>query len=133
MNATQAVLDWITAHPYQTAFHVVNGVIICTPAAATVPFLSALGFGATGPIAGRFGAQHSRVGNRTHTLTQPSGSAAASVQSFFSFVPAGGLFATAQSAAMGGYGASVAAGAAQAGAVLSSTTAWLRGRNSTAG
>lgn len=58
MNATQAVLDWITAHPYQTAFHVVNGVIMCTPAAATVPFLSALGYGASGPIAGTFGAQH---------------------------------------------------------------------------
>ncbi|OSS48383.1 hypothetical protein B5807_07818 [Epicoccum nigrum] len=112
MNATQAVLDWITAHPYQTAFHVVNGVIICTPAAATVPFLSALGYGATGPIAG---------------------STAASIQSFFSFVPAGGLFATAQSAAMGGYGVSVAAGAAQVGAALSSTTAWLLGRNSTVG
>jgi hypothetical protein len=58
MNATQAVLDWISAHPYQTAFHVANGVIMCTPAAATVPFLSALGYGATGPIAGMFGAQH---------------------------------------------------------------------------
>lgn len=52
MNSTQAVLDWITAHPYQTAFHVVNGVIICTPAAATVPFLAALGFTAAGPAAG---------------------------------------------------------------------------------
>ncbi|KAF2995995.1 hypothetical protein E8E13_000584 [Curvularia kusanoi] len=112
MNATQAVLDWIAAHPYQTAFHVVNGVIICTPAAATVPFLSALGFGATGPVAG---------------------STAASVMSYFSFVPAGGIFATAQSAAMGGYGASLAAGAAQAGAALSSIAAWLLGRNVTVG
>ncbi|KAH6625796.1 hypothetical protein C7974DRAFT_312821 [Boeremia exigua] len=112
MNATQAVIDWISAHPYQTAFHVVNGVIICTPAAATVPFLSALGFGATGPI---------------------SGSAAASVMSYFSIVPAGGVFATAQSAAMGGYGAGLAAGAAQVGAALTSATAWLLGRNATAG
>ena len=53
MNVTQTVLDWIAAHPYQTAFQIVNGVIICTPAAATVPFLAALGFGANGPIAGR--------------------------------------------------------------------------------
>jgi hypothetical protein len=53
MNATQAVLDWIAAHPYQTAFQIVNGVIICTPAAATVPVLAALGFGANGPIAGK--------------------------------------------------------------------------------
>jgi hypothetical protein len=63
MNATQAVLDWITAHPYQTAFHIVNGVIICTPAAAAVPFLSALGYGATGPIAGMFGSSISRDGD----------------------------------------------------------------------
>jgi hypothetical protein len=53
MNVTQAVLHWIAAHPYQTAFQIVNGVIICTPAAATVPFLAALGFGANGPIAGK--------------------------------------------------------------------------------
>ena len=53
MNASQAVLDWIAAHPYQTAFQVVNGIIICTPAAATVPVLAALGFGTNGPIAGK--------------------------------------------------------------------------------
>lgn len=53
-GTAQVVLDWITAHPYQTAFHIVNGVIICTPAAATVPFLSAMGFGTAGPIAGVF-------------------------------------------------------------------------------
>ncbi|KAJ4358850.1 hypothetical protein N0V95_002703 [Ascochyta clinopodiicola] len=51
MNATRVVLAWIAAHPYQTAFQVVNGVIICTPAAATVPLLAALGFGAAGPAA----------------------------------------------------------------------------------
>ncbi|KAJ4986142.1 hypothetical protein SVAN01_08406 [Stagonosporopsis vannaccii] len=112
MNATQAVLDWIAAHPYQTAFHVVNGVIICTPAAATVPFLSAMGFSSAGPVVG---------------------STAASIMSYFSFVPAGGVFATAQSAAMGGYGASIAAGAAQAGAALTSTAAWLWERNTSVG
>lgn len=53
--------------------------------------------------------------------------------SYFNFVPAGGIYATAQSAAMGGYGASVAAGAAQAGALVSSATAWLMGRNGTVG
>lgn len=71
MNATQAVLDWITAHPYQTAFHVVNGVIICTPAAATVPFLSALGYGASGPIAGMFGVRHFAQSNTSSdTITR---------------------------------------------------------------
>jgi len=47
---------------------------------------------------------------------------------YFGLVPAGGLYATLQSAAMGGYGASVAAGAAQAGAVASSAAAWVFGR-----
>ena len=62
-----------------------------------------------------------------------AGSTAASVMSYFSFVPAGGIVATAQSAAMGGYGVGIAAGAAQAGAVLSSSAAWLLGRNKTIG
>jgi hypothetical protein len=53
MNATQAVLNWIAAHPYQTAFQVVNVIVICTPTAATLPVLAALGFGANGPIAGK--------------------------------------------------------------------------------
>ncbi|KAF2852674.1 hypothetical protein T440DRAFT_466798 [Plenodomus tracheiphilus IPT5] len=107
MAAPQALLNWIAEHPYQTFFHVVNGVVLLTPAAATVPIFSALGLSAGGPVAG---------------------SAAASIMSYFSFSPAGGIYAMAQSAAMGGYGASVAAGAAQAGAVVSSAAAWMLGR-----
>jgi hypothetical protein len=110
MAATQPLLGWIAAHPYQTMFHVVNGVVLLTPAAATVPFFNALGLSAGGPVAG---------------------SAATSIMSFFGYVPAGGIYATAQSAAMGGYGASIAAGAAQAGAMMSSGAAWLFGRNGT--
>jgi hypothetical protein len=49
---TTAVLEWIAAHPYQTFFHVVNGVILVTPAAATVPIFSLLGFSSLGPVAG---------------------------------------------------------------------------------
>lgn len=48
--------------------------------------------------------------------------------SYFGFVPASGIYATVQSAAMGGYGASVVAGAAQAGAVASSAAAWMWGQ-----
>jgi hypothetical protein len=62
MNATaaaaQPLLDWIAAHPYQTFFHVVNGVVLLTPAAATVPLFSALGLSAGGPIAGASFHQH---------------------------------------------------------------------------
>lgn len=54
MDAVRFIFEWIVAHPYQTAFQVVNGVIICTPAAATVPALAALGFGTSGPVAGKF-------------------------------------------------------------------------------
>jgi hypothetical protein len=50
------------------------------------------------------------------------------VMGYFGFVPASGLYATVQSAAMGGYGASIAAGATQAGAVASSAAAWVWGR-----
>jgi ammonia channel protein AmtB len=50
--SAKIIFDWIAAHPYQTAFHVANGVILVTPAAATVPILSAMGFSATGPVAG---------------------------------------------------------------------------------
>lgn len=53
MDATvNAVTTWVTDHPYQTAMHVANGVILCTPAAVTVPIFSALGFSAVGPAAG---------------------------------------------------------------------------------
>jgi hypothetical protein len=56
MNATwplpAVVLTWITDHPYQSVFHAFNGIILCTPAAVTVPIFSVLGFGAVGPTAG---------------------------------------------------------------------------------
>lgn len=52
--------------------------------------------------------------------------------SWFGYVPANGMYAVAQSAAMGGAGASIAAGAAQAGAILSSGVTWFLGRNNTA-
>jgi hypothetical protein len=51
MNTT-AILEWIAVHPYQTFFHVVNGVVFVTPAAATVPIFSLLGFSSVGPVAG---------------------------------------------------------------------------------
>ena len=52
--APQILLDWIAEHPYQTFFHVVNGVVLLTPAAATVPFFAALGLSAGGPVAGTY-------------------------------------------------------------------------------
>jgi hypothetical protein len=46
------LLRWITAHPGQSALLVANGVLTFTPAALTAPLLAAMGFGASGPIAG---------------------------------------------------------------------------------
>ena len=51
--AAQSLINWITAHPYQAFLHVVNGVVLLTPAAATVPLFSVLGFSAGGPVAGQ--------------------------------------------------------------------------------
>ncbi|PVH90943.1 hypothetical protein DM02DRAFT_606990 [Periconia macrospinosa] len=107
-NLPMIVKDRIIEHPYQTTFHIVNGVVLIMPAAATVPILNMLSFTALGPA---------------------GGTAASSAMAWLGSVAPGGLHATMQSAAMGEYGASVAAGAAQAGAVASSTLGyiWSRG------
>jgi hypothetical protein len=52
--AALAVKNWVAEHPYQTAMHVANGVILCTPAAVTVPLFSAIGMTTQGPAAGTF-------------------------------------------------------------------------------
>ncbi|ORX98939.1 hypothetical protein BCR34DRAFT_606759 [Clohesyomyces aquaticus] len=101
------VKEWIVAHPYQTAFQVVNGVVFFTPAVATVPIFGALGFWATGPAPGM---------------------AASGWMSWLGTVAPGSLYATMQSAAMGGYGASIVAGTTQAGAVASSVLGFVWGR-----
>ncbi|EUC38320.1 hypothetical protein COCVIDRAFT_86794 [Bipolaris victoriae FI3] len=110
MSPTNTLLNLICAHPYQTIVHAANGAILLEPRIFTVPTLWALGFEQRGPR---------------------RGSLAASTMSYFGYVPAGGVYALAQSAAMGGYGAGLAAGAAQAGAVVSSGLTWFMGRNNT--
>ncbi|KAH7052019.1 hypothetical protein B0J12DRAFT_660307 [Macrophomina phaseolina] len=44
---------WISAHPLQTIFYVVSGVVFITPGLVTGPLLGAAGFGASGPVAGK--------------------------------------------------------------------------------
>ena len=46
------VFDWMRAHPGQTVFYVVNGVLVFTPAFLTGPILASMGWGASGPAAG---------------------------------------------------------------------------------
>lgn len=96
--------------------HVANGVILCTPAAINVPVFGALSFSAAGPAAGMALVRSENIGDIMEGWRFP-GTTASGVMCNFGFVPAGGIYATFQSAAMGSYGASVAASAAQAGAV----------------
>ncbi len=53
-------------------------------------------------------------GTEAHPQCNRLGGIAATIQASFGNIAAGGLFATLQSAAMGGYGAATVAGAAQA-------------------
>ncbi|PQE30880.1 integral component of membrane protein [Rutstroemia sp. NJR-2017a WRK4] len=80
----QTIKDWIKAHPYQTAFHVVNGIVFFVPSAASGPVLWILGYTSAGPRAASF---------------------ASLLQSKIGMVGARSFFAYLQSAPMGGYGA----------------------------
>ncbi len=48
------VKTWIKDHPYQTAFYVVNGVVLFAPGLLAGPLLGALGWTSLGPRAGKF-------------------------------------------------------------------------------
>ncbi|KAF7945897.1 uncharacterized protein EAE97_004935 [Botrytis byssoidea] len=75
---------WIKAHPYQTAFYVVNGIVFFAPAASSGPILWVLGFSGKGPRAASF---------------------ASILQRKYGTVSAKDIYDHAQSAVMGGYGA----------------------------
>jgi predicted methyltransferase len=103
-TAANITAHYITAHPIQTALHVSNAVIFAAPGIVTVPAFAVLGFTPLGPAAGQ---------------------AASGFMAYFGTVAPGGVYATMQSAAMGGYGASLVAGATQFGAVASSAVGYL--------
>ena len=54
IDYSRDIKDWIQEHPYQTAFYVVNGIVILAPGLVTTPLLGFLGFGSLGPKAGRY-------------------------------------------------------------------------------
>ncbi|KAH7116876.1 hypothetical protein B0J11DRAFT_583583 [Dendryphion nanum] len=91
------IVQYIVEHPIRAAFHVVNAVALIAPAAIFSPVLGLVGFTGVG-IAG--------------------GSIAAGVQSAMGTVGAGSVFATLQSAAMGGYGTTVVANGVRAGVMM---------------
>jgi len=90
---------WISSHPYQTAFHIANGIVFFAPAASSGPVLWGLGFTAQGP----------RVG-----------SIASSLQGMLGSIGVKSGFAYLQSAAMGGYGANAVNIGTRASAALAS-------------
>ncbi|TAQ86342.1 hypothetical protein B7494_g5308 [Chlorociboria aeruginascens] len=96
-QAPTALRAWIEAHPYQTAFLVMNGVIVLAPGVLSAPVLAALGWGGAGVRAGSF---------------------AAGLQSTIGNVGARSAFAYVQSAAMGGYGAGAVASVVRVGALI---------------
>lgn len=44
------VFRWMREHPGQTVFHIVNGVMVFTPGALTVPLLASMGWATSGPV-----------------------------------------------------------------------------------
>ncbi|EAT78904.1 hypothetical protein HBI56_174220 [Parastagonospora nodorum] len=109
MSVLRAAQGWVKVHPYQTTTHILNGLIVFYPMVATIPTLFSLGFRTDGPHwpASTYMSRNGRI--------EP-----------------GSLFATLQSAAMGGAGSIAVAKTAQTGAVLSSITlayrTYLRGK-----
>ncbi|TEY31131.1 hypothetical protein BOTCAL_0822g00010 [Botryotinia calthae] len=106
--------NWILEHPWQTAFHIVNGAVFFTPAGASGLVLRVLGFTSAGPRAASF---------------------ASFIQSKIGLVVAKSWFALFQSVPMGGWGAPFVHTATQIGALTNGFGAafweWTRG-NSTA-
>ncbi|KAG6237264.1 hypothetical protein E4U25_002868 [Claviceps purpurea] len=103
----QHAMDATLKRPYSTAFVAAGVLVAAVPALAVAPVLGGLGFGALGPVAG---------------------SAAAGIQSGIGNVAAGSLFATLQSAGMGGAGTvmvnAAVSGAAAAGSALKALHWW---------
>ncbi|KAI1261478.1 hypothetical protein F5Y18DRAFT_198848 [Xylariaceae sp. FL1019] len=92
-KALQGATEWVKANPRTTATVATGAVFAAAPMAVAAPVLGVLGFGAAGPVAGGI---------------------AAGVQAGVGNVVAPSVFATLQSAAMGGYGAAVVGGVVQA-------------------
>ncbi|PSR92187.1 hypothetical protein BD289DRAFT_187022 [Coniella lustricola] len=110
-NAT----EWAKGHPGTIVGVSTGAMLVAAPMAAAVPVLAVVGFGIWGPVPGTIA-----------TCAQAG---------LGGTVAAGGLFATLQSAAMGGYGVATVAGAVQglgAGvvAVTGGVSAWMDKKDS---
>jgi hypothetical protein len=69
----QEVKTWITEHPYQTIFHVANGIVFFYPGLVTGPVLWTLGWTSTGPRGGKQPTlPHTPHRAHTHSLQMPN-------------------------------------------------------------
>lgn len=129
------ILDWIQAHPYQTAFHVANGVVFFYPGLISKPILWGIGFGLSGPRAGKsvtFAKPHIEAATAILTFSPRSAASAASVyQAMIGKVPAKSLFAYLESAGAGGYGVGVVNTVTRAGAVVAEGVGNWKGMSGT--
>jgi hypothetical protein len=114
------IVQYVVKHPWKTALHIGKILLFLNPLFIATPLLSMLGWGSVGIRAGTY-SRPVKIG--ILFLTSASGSMAAFVQSTMGGnIAAGGVFATLQSAAMGGYGAATVVGIgriAAAGAIAS--------------
>lgn len=120
------VKTWIIEHPYQTTFHIANGIVFFYPSLVTGPVFWSLGWTSAGPRAGK---QTSTlpylVSKYKSPLTISTGSAAAALMAKFGLVPSHGAYAYLQSSAMGGYGSALVQGLTRAGSGVVGGSQWL--------
>jgi hypothetical protein len=98
---SECMKRWIQEHPDKMA-----GLFTCIFSFRSVvlAFLTALGFGLLGPIAGELNAPKSLNYNISQHATNMAGSFATWIQSILGPIIVKSVFAILQSAAMGGYG-----------------------------
>lgn len=121
---------WIETHPAETAM-IAGGVFtFLFPAVIYSPILAIFGFGSGGPMAGMSPSREQIpfFCLFKNLLTRLStGSTAAGIQAASGPVAAGSAFATAQSAAMGGYGSMIFGTVVQAGSAILAAAGLISG------
>lgn len=101
-------INWLIANPLRAFRRAFNAALFFSPNAISNAFLTAFGWGATGPNGGVCMSLFSMVPNSAN-IKGFLVSLARFLMSDFGYVPARGLYAILQSARMGGYGTVIVA------------------------
>ena len=113
------ILEHVRNNSPSSGLFLANDLVFICPWLLTAPFLGFLGFGAAGPVAGKFPNVHFSITDMPLLIASFSvGSIASWIQSIISPVAGGSLFAILQSAGMGGFGATVVNGVVAAGGAV---------------